>query len=367
MSPNPIANPARFSMFLSATRFRLLRLSAAVLLPPWLLACTSKPKVAQATQPPPTASSNMPLLNMPTSNTPTSNPNRPPPLTPEEQRIIVGKGTEPPFSGKYVNHKADGTYACRRCGTPLFGSDAKFDSRSGWPSFDDTLPGAVKEVPDADGMRTEIVCAHCGAHLGHVFRNEGFTAKNTRHCVNSVSLTFSAERATTTKETGTTKQTGVAYFAGGCFWGVEYYLEKLPGVIDATSGYMGGDRDNPTYEEVSSKSTGHAETVKVSYDPSQVSYRELAKLFFDIHDPTQAGRQGPDVGPQYRSAVFVSSEAERKIVEELIAKLRARGFDVVTEVHQAGRFWDAEPYHQDYYGKTGKQPYCHTRVNRFGT
>jgi len=357
---DPIANPRHFPMFVSATMFRLLRVSAALLLPPWLVACTSKPKVAQATQPSTTASS-----PMPTTNTPPTTPSRPPPLTPDEQRIIVGKGTEPPFSGKYVNHKADGTYACRRCGSPLFNSDAKFDSRSGWPSFDDALPGAVKEVEDADGMRTEIVCAHCGAHLGHVFRNEGFTAKNTRHCVNSASLSFSAERAS--ERTTAAKQSGVAYFAGGCFWGVEYYFEKLPGVIEATSGYMGGHREHPTYEEVSSKRTGHAETVKVSYDSSRVTYRDLAKLFFEIHDPTQAGRQGPDVGSQYRSAVFVSSEAERKIVEDLIAKLKARGFAVVTEVHQAGRFWNAESYHQDYYGKTGKQPYCHARVERFGT
>ena len=112
------------------------------------------------------------------------------PLTPEEEYVIVHKGTEHPFTGKYWNHKADGTYVCKRCQTPLFPSDAKFDSGTGWPSFDDAFPGAVKELPDADGRRTEIVCAHCGAHLGHVFRGEGFTPKQTRHCVNSVSLDF---------------------------------------------------------------------------------------------------------------------------------------------------------------------------------
>ena len=113
-------------------------------------------------------------------------------LTPDEERVIVHKATEPPGSGRYDKFYKKGTYACRRCNTPLFKSDAKFDSGSGWPSFDDAIPGRVKEVPDADGRRTEIVCAACGAHLGHVFRGEHKTNKDTRHCVNSLSLEFIA-------------------------------------------------------------------------------------------------------------------------------------------------------------------------------
>ncbi len=116
-------------------------------------------------------------------------------LSPEEAYVILHKGTEAPFTGEYRNHKEKGTYRCRQCGTPLFSSDAKFDSGTGWPSFDEALPGAVKELPDSDGRRTEIVCAKCGGHLGHVFRGEGFTPKQTRHCVNSISLSFDADTA----------------------------------------------------------------------------------------------------------------------------------------------------------------------------
>lgn len=293
-------------------------------------------------------------------------------LTSQERAVILDKGTEPPFSGKYVTHHADGTYTCKRCGAPLFSSNAKFDSGCGWPSFDAALPGAVRQVPDADGRRTEILCARCGGHLGHVFRGEGFTPRDTRHCVNSISIGFVPARAQDASAAvpgsdpvpaGTAE--AEAFFAGGCFWGVEHLLAQQPGVLRAESGYMGGHTQSPTYEQVCSGATGHLETVRVVYDPRQVSYEQLAKLFFEIHDPTQVDRQGPDVGAQYGSAIFYGSAPERRTAEALVQRLRQQGLKVATRILPAGVFWRAEAYHQDYYARTGKQPYCHARVKRF--
>lgn len=283
-------------------------------------------------------------------------------LTPEEARVIDGKGTEMAFTGEYWNHHGDGSYNCKRCGQPLFASDSKFDSGTGWPSFDRALPGAVREIPDADGRRTEIVCAKCGAHLGHVFRGEGMTDAGVRHCVNSVSLDFKEGDPTCA---AAATETETAYFAGGCFWGVEYHFENLPGVIAAESGYMGGRVESPSYRQVSGGDTGHAEAVRVTFDPKRVDYETLARLFFEIHDPTQVDRQGPDVGKQYRSEVFTKNDEQKQIIEKLIAELTAKGFKVATKIEPAGAFWPAEDYHQDYYAKKGDEPYCHARVKRF--
>lgn len=156
-----------------------------------------------------------------------------------------------------------------------------------------------------------------------------------------------------------------AYFAGGCFWGVEYYFSQTKGVSKALSGFMGGHLQNPSYEDVCYTNTGHLEVVEVAYNPKEVSYEELAKLFFEIHDPTQTNGQGPDIGSQYLSAVFVSNEEERKIVEELISKLEQKGYHVATQIRQKATFYPAEDYHQNYYFKTGKMPYCHTKIERF--
>jgi len=278
-------------------------------------------------------------------------------LSPEEERVILHKGTERPFSGKYYDFWEKGTYLCKACGVPLYQSTAKFDAGCGWPSFDDEIPGAVKRQRDADGYRTEILCANCGAHLGHVFEGEGYTKKNTRHCVNSISMVFVPEKNLPVTDT--------AIFAGGCFWGVEYYLQKSPGVLSVVSGYIGGHVQHPTYEEVCSGKTGHYEAVEVVFDPSRITFEELAKLFFEIHDPTQWNHQGPDRGEQYRSAVFYRNEEQKEITEKLIGTLKEKGYQVVTEVRPATVFWKAENYHQDYYDHKGSTPYCHGYTKRF--
>jgi peptide methionine sulfoxide reductase msrA/msrB len=278
-------------------------------------------------------------------------------LTPEEERIIIHKGTETPYTGKYVNNKEKGTYICKRCDAPLYLSDSKFDSFCGWPSFDDEIPGAVKRKVDADGKRTEILCANCGAHLGHVFTGEGFTEKNTRHCVNSISMNFIPTVVQT--------KTGIAYFAGGCFWGTEYYLNKAQGVKSTTVGYMGGDTENPTYKQVCAGNTGHVETVKVEFDPNEISFEDLAKLFFEIHDPTQTNGQGPDIGEQYLSVIFYTDATQKEISAKLIRQLQDKGYKIATVLQKADKFWDAEDYHQDYYQQNGKQPYCHVYTRRF--
>jgi len=292
-------------------------------------------------------------------------------LTPEEEQVILRKGTEMPFSGQYYQYDGKGTYTCKRCGAPLYRSEDKFDAGCGWPSFDDEIPGAVKRTPDADGMRAEITCARCGAHLGHVFDGEGFTPKNVRHCVNSISLDFISAPDTGKKENAPIGQdigrpkVEKAYFAGGCFWGTEYWLEKEEGVISVRVGYMGGHTTNPTYRQVCEGITGHAETAEVTFDPTKTNYEKLARLFFEIHDPTQLDRQGPDVGEQYRSAIFYTDDAQKQTALRLIDILKSKGYKVVTEVAKAGTFWPAENYHQDYYDHNGKQPYCHFYQKRF--
>ena len=228
-------------------------------------------------------------------------------------------------------------------------------------------PGAVKRVPDPDGERTEIICANCGAHLGHVFTGEGLTEKNIRHCVNSISLVFipAAKADANDPNDPNSKSSTKAYFAGGCFWGVDYWLKSAPGVISVTAGYMGGTTKNPTYKQVCTGKTGHAETVEVVFDPNKTNYEDLAKLFFEIHDPTQRNRQGPDIGYQYRSAIFYADQQQKQIAENLIEQLKKKGLKVVTSVEPAKEFWPAEDYHQDYYGKTGGAPDCHFRTKRF--
>ncbi len=287
-------------------------------------------------------------------------------LSPTEKAVILHKGIERPFSGKYNQFNEAGTYSCKQCGSLLYRSLDKFDAGCGWPSFDDEIPNAIKRLPDADGHRTEITCARCGAHLGHLFTGEGFTPKNIRHCVNSIALEF--QQAQPEKNLSHTKngtQTETAIFAGGCFWGVEYLLKYLPGVISVVSGYTGGTTPNPTYQAVSDHRTGHAEAVQIIFDPNKISYEALTQRFFEIHDPEQENKQGSDIGEQYRSEIFYTTAKQKEIALKLICILKDKGYQVATKVTPATHFWKAEDYHQNYYEKNGKQPYCHQYIKKF--
>ncbi len=278
-------------------------------------------------------------------------------LTAAEENVIVYKGTERPFSGKYLYTTEEGIYLCKNCDAPLYKSQDKFESHCGWPSFDDEIPGAVKKVLDADGRRTEIVCNNCGAHLGHVFEGEGYTEKNTRHCVNSISLNFEPKKVEPKLDT--------AIFAGGCFWGVEYYFQRTNGVLSTEVGYIGGKTQNPSYHDVCYNNTGHAEAIRVIFDTHKTSYENLLKLFFEIHDFTQVNRQGPDVGEQYRSEVFYLNDNQKSVAQSIIQILVDKKYKVSTKLTIAGTFWLAEKYHQQYYDKKGGIPYCHSRKSIF--
>jgi peptide methionine sulfoxide reductase msrA/msrB len=283
-------------------------------------------------------------------------------LTAEEERVIVNKGTEMIWKGEFVDNHSDGMYVCKRCNAPLFDANSKFDSGSGWPAFDDCIDGSIKEITDSDGRRTEIVCGNCEGHLGHVFKGERFTNKNTRHCVNSISLDFIPQDQLTEDKKVETK---TAIFASGCFWGTEYFFEKEGGVVSTQVGYIGGHKDNPTYNEVCAHTTGHAEAVKVTYDPSKTDYETLAKLFFETHDPSQVDRQGPDIGDQYRTEVFYLDEDQKEIAEKLVKLLEGKGMSVATKITEATHFWDGEDYHEHYYSNKGGTPYCHGYTKRF--
>lgn len=273
------------------------------------------------------------------------------------KKVVKDKATEPPFSNPLNELEVPGTYLCRQCGLALFRSSSKFHSGCGWPSFDQELPNAVTRLKDSDGLRTEIVCARCQAHLGHVFQGENFTEKNIRHCVNSVSLDFVGDQ--------TVIDTEEAIFAAGCFWGVEYYFKQLPGVIKVEVGYTGGKIEQPSYKAICKGDTGHFEAIRVIFDVHKLNFETVAKFFFEIHDPTQTNGQGPDLGEQYLSVAFYYNEQQKQILLHLIEQLKNKGYSIATKVLPVSIFWVAEEYHQDYYAKTGKTPYCHRYQKRF--
>jgi peptide methionine sulfoxide reductase msrA/msrB len=289
-------------------------------------------------------------------------------LTPEQFRITRGKDTERAFCGTLLNNKKAGMYVCVCCDLPLFESGTKFESGTGWPSF--FRPAAeenIREVVDkSHGMaRTEILCQRCGAHLGHVF-DDGPPPTGHRYCLNSESLRFvPTDQLKTLAVPAPDAIAGdptraEAVFAGGCFWCVEAVFRQLKGVLDVTSGFAGGTPETANYETVSTGRTGHAEAVRIVYDPRKISYETLLKVHFATHDPTTLNRQGNDVGPQYRSAVFYANEEQKELAQAMIADLRnAKVYHrpIVTRVEPLAGFYPAEAKHQNYVACNLQQPY----------
>jgi peptide methionine sulfoxide reductase msrA/msrB len=279
-------------------------------------------------------------------------------LTQEQRDVLLRSGTEPAFCGGLLANKKSGIYVSALGGLPLFRSSAKFESGTGWPSFFEPFdPDHVIEKVDRSGgmERVEILDARSGGHLGHVF-DDGPRPTGKRYCLNSAALIFVPDGQPLPPQSQPVNLQK-AYFAGGCFWGVEDIMQRTPGVIEATSGYMGGKKARPGYHEVSSGDTGHAESVEVTFDADRVSYRHLLEVLFNKIDPTTLNQQGPDVGTQYRSVVFAADAEQKRTAEQFLHELarspRLAGRSIVTTVENAKPFWPAEDYHQDYHEKHG--------------
>lgn len=311
-------------------------------------------------------------------------------LTAEQYKVTQEEGTEAPFRNAYWDNHQEGIYVDVVSGEPLFSSKDKYDSGTGWPSFTKSIDEdsvTMREDKKLFQTRTEVRSKVADSHLGHVF-DDGPGPEGKRFCMNSAALRFIPKENLATegygkyaplfgmaapegadKEKGeksdaatATNEEETAILAGGCFWGMEEIIRNIPGVKHVVVGYTGGKTANPDYSVVHTGVSGHAEAVKVTFDPKKLSYEDLLGWFFRMHDPTTLNQQGNDRGSQYRSAIFFLNDRQHEIAERVKAKVDASGKwkkPIVTEISAASPWFDAEEYHQDYLQKHPGGYTCH--------